>query len=388
MNKNIFHKILNQLLGYILILIGFLIPKKNIYLFAGQHGKRVFDNSKYLFDYFINQNNPNIQVYWFYTTETNELKLIPETYRIKAHSLRGIWLALQAKAAFVSYTAADFGLIRFSKKTTFVQLWHGIPLKTIFYGIKYNTTKSHLSYQMELSRYSYFVSSSNIESEILQKQLKIPKSRILQCGYPRNDVLKTVKLSQPSAIKNILFAPTFRETGFSPIQSLSDHDWSKLLSLLVQYNITLTIRSHAVEFFKGVNSTICNKLSNHPNIVFANSDEYPDVQQLMLDSDCLISDYSGIIIDYLLLEKPIVRFMPDYIEYEEYRGLINYEDTYLGNSALNSEELLSELTNIIKAPNNCNKNLRNSKEKFHNQYCSCPDIYNWLILNNQLNHLM
>ncbi|QHD94450.1 hypothetical protein HND96_01940 [Proteus terrae subsp. cibarius] len=375
MNKTIFRKILEKLLGYIFIGLSTVLPKKNIYLFAGQHGKRVFDNSKYLFDYFIAQNNHDIHVYWFYTAETKELQLIPERYRVKSHSLKGILLALQAKAAFVSYTAADFGLIRFSHKTIFVQLWHGIPLKTIFYGIKYNTTKSHVSYQMELARYNYFVASSDIENKILQDQLKVPKSRILQSGYPRNDILKASKITRPSSISNILFAPTFRETGFSPIQSLSGQDWDKLSALLTQHNITLTIRSHAVEFFKDVNANIQSKLSNHPKIVFANSDEYPDVQQLMLNSDCLISDYSGIIIDYLLLEKPIIRFMPDYDEYSEYRGLNQYEGLYIGKNIKLFDDLLRELNRLIHSPNLQQEKLSLSKSFFHSPTMASTLIY-------------
>jgi CDP-glycerol glycerophosphotransferase (TagB/SpsB family) len=48
--------------------------------------------------------------------------------------------------------------------------------------------------------------------------------------------------------------------------------------------------------------------------------DYPDINELMLVSDVLVTDYSSAIFEYALLTRPMVFFAPDYEAYERERG--------------------------------------------------------------------
>ena len=107
-------------------------------------------------------------------------------------------------------------------------------------------------------------------------------------------------------------------------------------------------------------------------------DEYPETRDLMIYSDILITDYSSIFIDYLLLEKPIIFYTFDLREYEKLRGLvIDYDnDIHTPGPKINSlSEIFSIDNNFIKY------DLSKSKHFFHKYVDgnSCERIYEFLV---------
>lgn len=336
--------------GLLFSFLDFFIPKvENMVIFTGQRGLRYFDNSRYLYEYY-RDNVPDAKVYWL--SLSKEKYIGTDDRHIYTYSWQGLWIALRSKTAFASYGCADFGMLRFSKSKIFVQLWHGAPLKTIFLGQR----KLHLSVRLkniyELSRFSFFVVSSAVERLAVAQQTGLPLDRVKILGYPRNDILKTpdkhaiesVTRLRQGYSKVILFAPTFRENGESPFSSISAAMWGGICSYLERNNFLLIVRSHATEFLFNMNDAAKSLTAGYANIKFAANDVYPDVQELMLASDVLISDYSGIIFDYLLLERPIVRFIYDEPAYEAERGLLYLaDDVPIGTTVRSESELLQAI---------------------------------------------
>ena len=72
-----------------------------------------------------------------------------------------------------------------------------------------------------------------------------------------------------------------------------------------------------------------------------------DIQELLLISDILITDYSSMIFDYLLLDRPILLFAYDLNEYLNERGMYyNFEEIAPGPILLNGTELIDAIKNI------------------------------------------
>lgn len=102
--------------------------------------------------------------------------------------------------------------------------------------------------------------------------------------------------------KAILYAPTFRDYA---MDTVSDQVIKTLDTLAQKY--TVLVREH---YFSNV---------DFPGTVIDVS-SYPDVNELMIASDLLITDYSSILFDYALLHKPIFLYLYDWEQYAQYRG--------------------------------------------------------------------
>lgn len=177
--------------------------------------------------------------------------------------------------------------------------------------------------------YSEFDQTYYLRHKLLEH---LPLPKFVPLGHPRNDFLvrnsnnkfliinEKAKLGIPENSKVILFAPTHRES----LVLKNDYDAKLLESYLVELekldrqlsdmNVKLLFRPHY--YF--------NKLPEYKfkNICLATSDKFPNPAILMLISDLLVTDYSSIYVDYLLLQKPIAFYQPDLDYYQEVRGLV------------------------------------------------------------------
>lgn len=158
----------------------------------------------------------------------------------------------------------------------------------------------------------------------------------LPLGLPRNDYLirnannrqlqdRVVdQLGIPADYRTVLFAPTHREGGERNRQLISEvlEEMRLIDDRLGEERIILLFRPHYYE--EGVREQIVTL----KNIRYVGYDVWRDPRDLMIASSALITDYSSIFVDYLLLDKPIVFRVGDIEEYKKYRGLvIEYDGT-------------------------------------------------------------
>lgn len=207
-------------------------------------------------------------------------------------------------------------------------------------------------------------------------------------GIPRNDYFYNVdmhkdiifqinkKLNINKKNKKIfLYAPTHRE-----LDELNESLFEKLIDEfklidddLGNKDVILLFRPH---YFS---SKVRESIEGLKNIYYVGFDEFPETRDLMIYSDILITDYSSIFIDYLLLNKPIIFYIFDLKEYETLRGLvIDYSnDIHTPGPKINN---LKEILNI--GNNRLNKyNLKISRDFFHkyNDGESSKRIYEFLV---------
>lgn len=222
-----------------------LFPKDpELAVFSGANGVRYGDNSRFLYEAFLREYPEELKAVW--VTRDGDLaerlggEGRPAVYQ---HSVRGIFTLLRAKFVFCSFFDADqFPGASFSRRTVTIQLWHGIPIKTIGGRMK-NLDEGEASRRREIYQrtFTYWICSSGIERDRIASCTGIPPHRLPITGYPRNDYLISELHSSSSELlqrfpmlreKVILYAPTFREgrgVDFFPFDDFSKEELDSFL---------------------------------------------------------------------------------------------------------------------------------------------------------------
>jgi len=328
-------KFSNFLLNFLLFLFSYVIPKdKDLILFGCGGAKQFKGNSKYLYLYLHENSNKkefeNLNYFW--VTENNKVlerlneKGCPVLYK---YSLKSFFAVLRANLIIIDQSAKDFSYFgSISGRYNIVQTWHGTPLKKIGIGVSKGKNGSLMSklfdikWRNESQNYKLILSPSKEVSHILKDVFRNNSIRVT--GYPRNDILlnsdlflrKNWNLKKYSKI--ISYIPTFRdtETKRKPFQNLK---LKKFNEYLKKNNILFVLKKHPFD----KNFPDFKEYSNIKDY----SGEIEDVQELLVHTDILITDYSSVFFDFVLTNKPIIYYPYDYEEYlKTCRGM--YYDYY------------------------------------------------------------
>ena len=171
------------------------------------------------------------------------------------------------------------------------------------------------------------MASTDFIGEIISKCLNFSKKHILVSGQPRTDAIFNEPVPFPELNTtefNILYAPTWRQ--YSPLKLFPFEDFNseKLENFLTENNIHLWIRFHPA-----YEESIPKDILNIKNISLFSAKKYTEVMDYINCFDSLITDYSSIYLDYMLLEKPIM-FLP--YDLEEYEKMIGFTMDYMENT--------------------------------------------------------
>lgn len=145
--------------------------------------------------------------------------------------------------------------------------------------------------------------------------------------------------------KIILFAPTYR--GVSLKQSYYDYeklDVEKIYQEFADKDYVFLFKWHPGLYYQMKKQEIVPyELEKYQDFFFDFS-ELRDINELLLITDILITDYSSVIFDYALLNKPVIYFAYDYEEYQQNRGLyFDFDDYIYGSIAKTSNELVEAI---------------------------------------------
>ena len=248
---------------------------------------------------------------------------IPVGEVVKIDTLHYYLLLLKARCR-ITNSSVERGLSFRGKHTFYLNTWHGTAIKKMGADIGSNNksfgTKSKESYL------NVMLAQGQYDIDVFSQAFKIPKDKFRLTGLPRNDELvdnsffsdireRVCKQFDISADKTIiLYAPTFREyskdllgncTVNIPINVVK---WQDCLS----GEFVVLFRAHYV-IAKGLNVTDSDFWKDVSN--------YENLNELMIASDMLISDYSSIFFDYSIMGKPMLCYAYDYDLYQHNRGL-------------------------------------------------------------------
>jgi len=344
----------------------------NLIIVGAYSGRLYIDNPKYLFE-FLNKKSKN-KVIWITKNKDVNSELEKKGFNVLPfYSIKTIKLLRQAKYIFLSHGRLDILPIKFSSSTTIILTWHGTPIKRINLNLEktyaYSKWNRIFKLKLEFNEYVNYLLTPTKDKEdhrILAKAFKIPLSKIFSSGYPRNDILyekdevflKKIKYKFEIArhIKRIiLYAPTFRD-DFVFRFPLTNSELNLLNVLLKETNTIFLIKGHIFE------EEIDMKKYDHFQLIQKNA----DIQELLLISDVLVTDYSSMIFDYLLLNRPILLFAYDLEEYSRERGMYyDFKEIAPGPLLFNGKELIDAIKNIEKIDNDFREKRELIKDRFN-----------------------
>lgn len=231
-----------------------------------------------------------------------------------------------------------------------MQLWHGIPLKSIGFPEAESavnmTPEKAASLKENYSGYDAVLSTSPYFTEHAFARA-FRADDFPELGYPRNDIMlrapdKFDMINVDTKLYGLMrnhrknggrvafYMPTFRDNGGDPfsVKALSP---ARLQQFGEEHNVLFISKFHPY-----LESRIKSNLPNL-HICPSSTDAYP----LLHMADALVTDYSSVYFDYLLLDRPIVYFQYDHQEYTSInRELMLDMDTVTPGPRVADEEAL------------------------------------------------
>lgn len=339
------YKVIKTAFKYFIMYMSMLMPRShNICVFGAWLGERFSDNSKQLF--LEVQKHKNLRAVWITKSREAAAQIEKLGYEVYMWgTIKAVWVQLRAKYAIVSNGISDLEHT-FLGRAVIINLWHGIPLKKVCYDNKYeknwdSPVQKARDFIVNIPLGNmFYVATSKMFTEIYQSAFRVKREQVLCLGQPRSDIFFQKEKPEPYFPgKNIiLYCPTHRKEGAQKIDIAKLFDLGRLEIFLKENNYYFVIKKH----FYHRNEK--EELSMYPHIIDATGMEL-DIQQLIIETKAMVTDYSSIYIDYLLLGLPLLFYCYDYEEYlaKDREMYFSYEDVTPGFKAKNFDELLNEL---------------------------------------------
>ncbi len=348
--------------------------EKDLIVFESGVGKQYADSPRNIYEEIVSR-NLNYKKVWVYNSNTRfndpntkKIKrLSPEYYYYLARA--GYWVNNQNFPAYIKKRSG----------TTYIQTWHGTPLKKMLFDIE-NIQGRDEGYLERIhgatKNWDYLISPSEYASNAFRSAFRY-EGEILEIGYPRNDLFyKTErheisqkvkrKLKLPRDKKVILYAPTFRDNETASNNKFTFNlkmDLHALKEQLGEEYILLT-RMHVV---------ISNKLQIPDELAdfVYNVSNYPDIQELYLIADILMTDYSSVMFDFANTNRPMLFFTYDLEEYKnDVRGFyMDFEQEAPGPLLFHTEDIIDAVKDIKEIEARYNEKY----EAFKRKYCPLED---------------
>jgi CDP-glycerol glycerophosphotransferase (TagB/SpsB family) len=331
---------------HVALIASWLIPRsKGIWVVGGSKGLRFADNARH-FALLAKHNWPKQTIIWI--SPSAEIRLEAIRAGITSYhpsSLHGIWFSLRA-----SWHIFDTSFKDISEFTgigaKWLNLWHGVPLKSLDNIKPWPSTDTlsrlHDWWYRRNSQYhkKYLAYPTLAHFDYMSKVLDLPLKNIIAANLPRNQQLLVapcpylsseelqLRLQLKQAGKTLVgYFPTWRDTGMDKFMGATNaDDISALNTLLEKHDAILITKWHSCSYqeyqHRGISQTaaeIDETLAKSAQIRTLSFQ--CDLNTVLDCCDMLISDYSGVLIDYLLLQRPVIQIPYDLEEYKTFTGV-------------------------------------------------------------------
>ncbi|NEU56301.1 CDP-glycerol glycerophosphotransferase family protein [Halorussus sp. MSC15.2] len=337
-----------------------LARDESLWAFGARGGTAFADNAKYLYLH-VAARHPEIRAVWLSKDPEVVRELQAEGFEAyHCYSPRGLLLTLRAGAVFLTQGHRDLAMPFVAGALT-VLLWHGLPLKRISWDAEFRhrpapvrRTQARLSGEFDL-----LTIPGEGAADVFASGLRIDRERMVATGYPRNDALfaeipgervgtdaaaldRVRDLAEGRDAESadspslVCYLPTFREWTD---ESVADRlDFTALDAFLAERDATLVVKTHprdSLDLPEGLSRVV-------------QLPEATDVYPLLRYADALVTDYSSLYFDYLLLDRPVVFYPYDLDEYRARRGFyFDYESVTPGTVARTFDGLLAGLDRAL-----------------------------------------
>ena len=357
-------KLLFRVIGFSLKFLHFPISFlngccKDIWIFGSRGGRSFDENSKHLFK-FISENHKSIRPIWI--SSDNEIISFLKRNGYEAYdslSINGLLYIFLAHVCFVSVSSSDITPFKFLLNNKLnVQLWHGTPLR------ENNLSDLNDKYDVVCVSSVDFLTEQSLGCRV--------KFNFILTGYPRNDfIVKSIGNRKVTKETTILYMPTHRQRlsklGIAePVDfDLFDYgfDFQSFSEILMRYNVKFYLKLHPLQ---SLPSNLVLDLKKSNNIILLENDKFTDIYEMISQSDILVTDYSSVLFDYLLLDKPVF-FTP--FDLDEQTGIrklrFSYDELICGPVAYNWTEFNVQLVDYFTNGDCYNKKREIVRDRFN-----------------------
>ncbi|MBO4863755.1 MAG: CDP-glycerol glycerophosphotransferase family protein [Eubacterium sp.] len=210
------------------------------------------------------------------------------------------------------------------KDQVFIDIWHGTPLKKL--GVIKNGNKAHLQSKQQKNFLctDYFLYPNDFTKDIMFKSYDVAslmKGKALMLGYPRTAGILKVSKERTAEIREILapygekvyaYMPTFRGYLNDEESIKREKEFLSYLDEQLNDNQILYVNLHH-HIGQALDTSEFDHIETFPPLI--------DSYELLTATDALISDYSSVFFDYLVLGKQIILYIEDYDTYSSFQGL-------------------------------------------------------------------
>ena len=347
-------------------------PLRDAVLFVSWNGKLCTDNPRGIAEELRRRGDDRDHIW----VVTDYGTTIPEGDRAVLSGTEEYFEAL-ARCRYVISNDDMQPFFRKREGQVYLQTWHGTPLKKIGFDIDRPQFASGTAYFEHLSsdvaKWDLLLSQNPFSTPILRQAFRFG-GEICEYGYPRNDVLSRgealagqvrQRLGIPEGKRVVLYAPTWRDNQFYASGRYRFDlrlDLERAWQVLGPDHVVL-IRGH---------HHLANDVQAGARRDFAlNVTGYPDIAELFLISDVLITDYSSVMFDFAVTGRPMLFFTYDLAQYrDQLRGFyFDFEAEAPGPLLATSEEVLA----AVKDTDAATAGYASAYQAFAAKYCPLDD---------------
>ncbi len=311
-----------------LVRLGFLLgrllgrPRRQVVL-ATAHSTGISGNLAFIREELARREPPIRTLTLAYRPEPTLRGLLPSA----VNAFRSGYHLARARMFAVDDYFLPMYLVRPRAGTTFVQVWHASgAFKRFGYSVldkTFGQTDAFVRRVAIHSNYDVCLVSAKRFAPYYAEAFRQPMDRFdSSIGIPRTDVFfgerraaaeARVRARYPlPARRTILYAPTFRGETISRARSPEELDLGALQQALGDDHVVLLRQHPFVRDARPIEPALADFV--------VDVSDYHDINELMLVSDVLVTDYSSAIYEYSLLGRPMAFFAPDHAAYEQERG--------------------------------------------------------------------
>lgn len=352
----------------ILRLIGlFIKTDPSLILFISYGGQKYDDSPRVVYEYLIK--NPVFSGYKFVWAFIDPEQFPQIENKVKVDTPSYYMTSLRA-GMWITNSSASRGLNFRKKQTKNILFQHGMcGIKKLGADIQETKKAFFIGFK---EQFDLIFIEGKREIPLLTRAWGVDPGAFRTTGLPRNDDLTMVteeeirsireRLSIPQEKRVILYAPTFRESCHAA-------DGRNALGIPIDFARWEKELGDEYVLLVTAHYEVAKLLDNLPQNDFViNAFKYPVLNDLIKVADILVSDYSSIVFDFSIMERPIFCYGYDYDTYAIERGLYTDLDELFSQGVLRTEDDLLNAIMHIDYDAECAYTKKHIKEEYMAAY--------------------
>ena len=249
--------------------------------------------------------------------------------------IQQLFVLQSSKLVIIDYNNFVISKFPHRKEVKVLEIWHATAALKNFGNC--------VQRDYEIKNYDYAIANSDFYKGVYAQAFNLPEENVLVTGIPNNDKIfndhfvqdtKARLLEKYPVLANkkvITYAPTFRGR-ISTYFKEAKIDLARVHQALGE-DYVIIYKAHPL--ISG------SAYENNPHVLFI---EEEPISSIFCVTDVLITDYSAIAVDWMVFDKPIIAYVPDFKSYSKKPGLtIDYLQEFPGAVTFNEGELIQAL---------------------------------------------